>query len=73
MKFVAQMKSLPSRSRNDGMDLSSSFVALWWPRAHLRNLLGGEPPLDLPQASGWLALGAIAAVSTIVSSALSDE
>lgn len=51
----------------------SSFVALWWPRAHLRNLLGGEPPLDLPQASAWLALGAIAVVSAISSSALSHE
>ena len=51
----------------------SSFVALWWPRAHLRNLLGGEPPLDLPQTSAWLALGAIAAISAIVSSALSHE
>ncbi len=37
---------------------ASAFAALW-PRSHVRNLLGGTPALDLPQASAWLALVAI--------------
>ncbi|HEX7450669.1 MAG TPA: hypothetical protein VF294_00210, partial [Polyangiaceae bacterium] len=37
---------------------ASAFAALW-PRSHVKNLLGGTPALDLPQASAWLALIAI--------------
>jgi hypothetical protein len=37
----------------------SSALALPWPRGHVRNLLGGEPVIDLSQASAWLVLGAI--------------
>jgi len=37
----------------------SSALALPWPRGHVRNLLGGEPVVDLSQASAWLVLGAI--------------
>ena len=40
----------------------SSALAAPWPRAHLRNLLGGEPAVDLSQVSAWLALGAIGVV-----------
>jgi hypothetical protein len=36
-----------------------SPLALPWPRGHVRNLLGGEPVLELSQASAWLALGVI--------------
>ena len=41
---------------------SSSFAALW-PRAHVRNLLGGEAVLGWPQASAWLALLVIGMLS----------
>jgi hypothetical protein len=34
----------------------SSFLALPWPKAHIRNLLGGVPVLDLSQAAGAVAL-----------------
>ncbi|HKO53377.1 MAG TPA: hypothetical protein VJV79_36965 [Polyangiaceae bacterium] len=37
----------------------SSALAAPWPRGHLRNLLGGEPVIELSQASAWLALAAI--------------
>jgi hypothetical protein len=37
---------------------SSSWAAPW-PRAHIRNLLGGEPALDLTQAGAWFALAMI--------------
>jgi hypothetical protein len=38
--------------------IGTGVLALPWPRAHLRNLLGGAPPLQLEQwhASGVLAL-----------------
>lgn len=34
----------------------ASLLALPWPRAHIRNLLGAEPVLGLPQWSATLAL-----------------
>jgi hypothetical protein len=34
----------------------ASLLALPWPRAHIKNLLGGEPLLGLPQWSATLAL-----------------
>jgi len=34
----------------------SSFLALPWPKGHIRNLLGGVPVLDLSQAAATLAL-----------------
>ncbi len=37
----------------------SSALAAPWPRGHVRNLLGGEPVIDLSQASAWFALSAI--------------
>jgi hypothetical protein len=37
---------------------ASAFAAMW-PRSHVRNLLGGEPALDLSQAGAWAALVAI--------------
>lgn len=36
-----------------------SALAVPWPRGHVRNLLGGEPVVDLSQASAWLALAAL--------------
>ena len=39
-----------------------SLLAAPWPRAHVRNLLGGEPVADLSQASAWLALTVIGLV-----------
>jgi len=43
----------------------SSALALPFPRAHARNLLGGAPVLDMPQWAAWLALGAIASLSAL--------
>jgi len=37
----------------------SSALAAPWPRGHLRNLLGGQPVIELSQASAWLALALI--------------
>jgi len=34
----------------------SSALALPWPRAHVRNLIGGVPVVDLSQTSAWFAL-----------------
>jgi hypothetical protein len=36
-----------------------SGLAAPWPRGHLRNLLGGQPVIDLSQATAWLALALI--------------
>jgi hypothetical protein len=46
------------------LGVSNGVLALPWPRSHLRNLVGGAPPLDLGQGtSAWalLALGLAAA------------
>ena len=40
----------------------SSVLALPFPRGHARNLLGGEPVLDIPQWAAWVALILIAAL-----------
>lgn len=40
----------------------SSALALPFPRGHARNLLGGEPVLDIPQWAAWLALVVIASL-----------
>ena len=45
----------------------SSTLAAPWPRGHVRNLLGGEPVLDLTQAHAWLVLAAIGALSVVLS------
>jgi hypothetical protein len=44
-----------------------SALAAPWPRGHLRNLLGGEPVVDLSQANAWFALGAIGVVCVALS------
>ena len=36
-----------------------SALAAPWPRGHVRNLLGGQPVIELSQASAWLALALI--------------
>ena len=36
-----------------------SALAAPWPRGHLRNLLGGEPVVDLSQVKAWFALAVI--------------
>ena len=41
------------------MGAGGSALAAPWPRGHLRNLLGGEPVVELSQANAWFALGAI--------------
>ena len=46
---------------------TNSAVATPFPRAHVRNLLGGEPALGISQAHAWLALIAIGAVCTLLS------
>jgi hypothetical protein len=46
----------------------ASFLALPWPRAHARNLLGGEPVLDLPQAVSALLLLTLAVVGPLLMS-----
>jgi hypothetical protein len=35
---------------------STGYLSLIWPRAHIRNLLGGEPSLELSQLAALLAL-----------------
>ncbi|MEI9941196.1 MAG: hypothetical protein WDO69_28595 [Pseudomonadota bacterium] len=37
----------------------ASTLAAPWPRGHVRNLLGGEPVIDLSQTSAWIALAVI--------------
>lgn len=37
----------------------SSVLALGYPRAHLRNLLGGRPALDWSQSRAWIALAVL--------------
>jgi hypothetical protein len=41
-------------------------AALFTPRAHVRNLLGGAPPLDLPERGSALALVAICVVCLLL-------
>jgi hypothetical protein len=45
----------------------NSALAAPCPRAQLRNLLGGEPALNISQAHAWLALIAIGAVCALFS------
>jgi hypothetical protein len=46
----------------------ASFLALPWPRAHARNLLGGEPVVDLPQAVSALLLLTLATAGPLLMS-----
>lgn len=48
---------------------SAGLLALPWPRAHARNLFGGEPVLDSSQAVAALFLVALALVGTILAAA----
>lgn len=41
---------------------SAGVAALFWPRGHVRNLLGAEPVLSMPQWSATLALALLACV-----------
>jgi hypothetical protein len=41
---------------------STGAAALLWPRGHIRNLLGAEPVLTMPQWSATVALASLAAV-----------
>ncbi|HEY3256700.1 MAG TPA: hypothetical protein VGJ91_22240 [Polyangiaceae bacterium] len=50
-----------------------SALAAPWPRGHLRNLLGGEPVVELSQASAWLALGVIGVVCVSLSALKTAE
>lgn len=52
---------------------AGSSLGVAWPRAHVRNLLGGEPVLGLPQASAWFALAVIGIVSLTLSIARTSE
>jgi hypothetical protein len=38
------------------LGVSNGFLATPWPRGHLRNLIGGAPPLDLGQGTSALVL-----------------
>lgn len=51
----------------------SSFMAAPWPRAHIRNLLGGEPALELSQAGAWFALTLIGLLSVSYSASRTLE
>jgi hypothetical protein len=42
----------------------TSALAVPWPRAHLRNLLGGDAPFDLSQPASTVALAVMAAAVT---------
>jgi hypothetical protein len=44
-----------------------SALAAPWPRGHVRNLLGGEPVVELSQPSAWVALGVIGGVCLALS------
>ncbi len=44
----------------------AGYVAALWPRAQLRNLIGGEPVLDLPQATSSVLLAAMIVVVTLL-------
>ena len=50
-----------------------SALAVPWPRGHVRNLLGGEPVVDLSQASAWLALLALGVVYATLSALRTSE
>ncbi|HYQ03146.1 MAG TPA: hypothetical protein VER96_30945 [Polyangiaceae bacterium] len=50
-----------------------SALAAPWPRGHVRNLLGGQPVVDLTQASAWLALALIGMVCATASVARTAE
>jgi len=45
--------------------ISSSALALPWPRSHIRNLIGGTPPLELSQPASAAALVLIAGLTAI--------
>jgi hypothetical protein len=46
-----------------------SLAALTWPRAHLRNLLGGTPVLDWPQWTGLPSLVALSFLALLLAMA----
>jgi hypothetical protein len=46
----------------------TGFLALPWPRGHVRNLLGYAPVLDLSQAAAALALALLALLGSLVAS-----
>jgi len=50
-----------------------SALAAPWPRGHVRNLLGGEPVVELSQLSAWLALAVIGAACLTLSVARTAE
>ncbi len=51
----------------------SSALAAPCPRAHVRNLLGGDPALEISQSHAWLALIAIGAVCALISATRTPE
>jgi hypothetical protein len=50
-----------------------SALAAPWPRGHVRNLLGGQPVIELSQASAWIALTLIGVACTTLSVARTPE
>jgi len=50
-----------------------SALATPWPRGHVRNLLGGQPVVELSQASAWLALALIGVACATLSVARTAE
>jgi hypothetical protein len=69
------------RGRGRWLALLADFVlgsgaGVWavpWPRCHLRNLIGGEPPLGLGQASSSVLLAAMAVVLALLASLQSGD
>jgi hypothetical protein len=51
----------------------ASALAAPWPRGHLRNLLGGDPVVELSQANAWFALGAIGLACLLLSALRTPE
>jgi len=55
------------------LGLGAGYFAACWPRAHLRNLIGGEPLLELSQATSSVALAAATVVVTVLAAMRSGD
>jgi len=52
---------------------TNGVLALPWPRGHVRNLLGGAPPLDLAQGIAGLCLLAMTAITLLAALARTER
>ncbi len=55
------------------LGLGTGYVAVWWPRGHLRNLIGGEPLLELSQATTSVLLAAVTVMVTVLAAMRSGD